>query len=243
MSTIDTIKVIEQIELLVEDSKPKFMGFVRLDEEEFFMLTSKLRASLPEDLRRASKIAEQTDRIMGDAQTEAQRALGDAQAEATRLLEQARVEADRLLEHAQTDAARLTQHAQADATEAVTFARNEADRTLAEARDRAASLTEEAEITRIAQAQARDILQRAREDGEEIRRGADDYALDVLTKLEKSVDGAVRQIEGKLAGTLAIIREGRLSLEPAPVAPDPARNGAGRGGVEVVAANGYNGHH
>ena len=36
------------------------MGFVKLDEDQFFVLVSKLRASLPEDVRRAGKLAENT---------------------------------------------------------------------------------------------------------------------------------------------------------------------------------------
>ena len=62
--TMDTLKIIDQLEIMVEEEKMKFMGFVRLDEDQFFQLTSKLRASLPEDVRRAGKLAENTDRIM-----------------------------------------------------------------------------------------------------------------------------------------------------------------------------------
>ena len=73
MDTIDTLKNLERLESLVEDSK-QFLGFFRFNDEEFYMLVNKIRASLPEDLRRAGKITQNSDRIMEQAQTEAQQA-------------------------------------------------------------------------------------------------------------------------------------------------------------------------
>src|SRR6476620_1378557 len=108
---MDTLKIIDQLEIMVEEEKMKFMGFVRLDEDQFFQLTSKLRASLPEDVRRAGKLAENTDRIMESAQVEAEKLLADTRAEAERMLEAARAEAERLHEMARADAGRTIEEA------------------------------------------------------------------------------------------------------------------------------------
>ena len=91
---MDTLKIIDQLEIMVEEEKMKFMGFVRLDEDQFFQLTSKLRASLPEDVRRAGKLAENTDRIMESAQAEAEKVLADARRSLYRVLADEEEESD-----------------------------------------------------------------------------------------------------------------------------------------------------
>lgn len=198
---MDTIKVLDQLELLVEESK-KFMGFVRLDEDEFFMLTSKLRASLPEDVRRAGKLAENTDRIMEAAQSESERILSEAREEASRMLESARAESNRLIAEAQEDGQRAVE----------------------EAKGMSMALTDQSEITRLATAQAEGIVAQAEAEGREIRAvaehdarsirsGADAYARDVLVTLENQVQGAMGMLDEKMNMTLAQIQRGRRALE------------------------------
>lgn len=103
MAAIDTLKLLEQLEASVEDT-PKFLGWCRIDVDEFAMLISKVRASLPEDVRRAGKIAQNSDRIMEAAQTEAEQALESARSECTQTVEAARAEAARLMAEAQARA-------------------------------------------------------------------------------------------------------------------------------------------
>ena len=132
MSAIDTYKVLDQLESLVEDSK-KFMGFMKLDEEEFFMLVSKLRASLPEDVRRAGKITQNSDKIMEAAQSEAEMQLESARSEAERVLVEARAESERLLTDAKAQSEALVSQseiqriASAQAREIVAQAEHDAD--------------------------------------------------------------------------------------------------------------------
>ncbi|MBC8103741.1 MAG: hypothetical protein H7Z41_14295, partial [Cytophagales bacterium] len=132
MTAIDTYKVLDQLETLVEDSK-KFMGFVKLDEEEFFMLVSKLRASLPEDVRRAGKITQNSDKIMEAAQSEAEMALESARADGQRVLSESKTEAERILGEAKAHCEALVQQSEiqriatAQAREIVAQAGQEAD--------------------------------------------------------------------------------------------------------------------
>ncbi len=63
-------------------------------------------------------------------------------------------------------------------------AEKEANRILEEARDRALSLAGEQEVVRMAEAQAADILDKARTQEREIRLGAEDYADEMLANLE-----------------------------------------------------------
>lgn len=221
MVPIDTYKVLDQLEMLVEESK-HFMGFIRLDEDEFFMLISKLRASLPEDVRRAGKIAENSDKIMEAAQTEAEKSLEEAHSEAQQLLLQAREDAESLL----------------------TSARTEAEGTISDARERSAALTGDSEISRMASAQAKEILthaetkaaeirKRAEADAAEIRTGADDYAFSVLSNLEKHLEDSMASFNGQFRGVLLQVQRGKMSLERG---EGPQTRGAdGVGGVSIVA--------
>ena len=132
MTAIDTYKVLDQLETRVEESK-KFMGFVRLDEDEFFMLVSKLRASLPEDVRRAGKITQNSDKIMEAAQSEAEMAIDSAHGDAGKIVADARLESERLLTEAKAQSDALVEQseiqriASAQAREIVAQAEQEAD--------------------------------------------------------------------------------------------------------------------
>lgn len=221
MVPIDTYKVLDQLEMLVEESK-HFMGFIKLDEDEFFMLVSKLRASLPEDVRRAGKIAENSDKIMEAAQTEAEKSLDEAHAEAQQLLQDSKTESESLLE----------------------AARAEAEKTISEARERCAELTGESEITRMANAQAREIIvhaesraaemrKKAEAEAADIRMGADDYAFNVLATLEKHLEDSMAGFNSQFRGVLLQVQRGKMSLERG---NGPQTRGAdGVGGVAVVA--------
>lgn len=154
MTAIDTYKVLDQLEALVEDSK-KFMGFVRLDEDEFFMLVSKLRASLPEDVRRAGKITQNSDKIMEAAQSEAEMAIDSAHGDAQKLIAEAHSEAEQVLTEAKAQSEALVQQseiqriASAQAREIVSQAEQEADDIRAGADDYAREIlvTLEAQVT------------------------------------------------------------------------------------------------
>jgi len=78
----------------------------------------------------------------------------------------------------------------------------EANRILEEARDRAQSLASEQEVVRLAEQQAADILDRARNQEREIRLGAEDYADEMLANLEVNL--------GKL---LTAVQRGRDRLQ------------------------------
>ena len=81
-------------------------------------------------------------------------------------------------------------------------AEKEANRILEEARDRAQALANETEVVRLAEAQAADIMDKARNQEREIRLGAEDYADEMLANLEVNL--------GKL---LTAVQRGRDRLQ------------------------------
>ncbi|RLC55853.1 MAG: hypothetical protein DRI80_17085 [Chloroflexota bacterium] len=85
-------------------------------------------------------------------------------------------------------------------------AHEEAERIVALARNEAARLTAEHTIAQAAEARAAAIRERAEREAESIRAGADDYAFDVLCKLEQELKRALTVVENGIR-TLQAERE------------------------------------
>jgi hypothetical protein len=81
-------------------------------------------------------------------------------------------------------------------------AEKEANRILEEARERAQSIASEQEVVRLAEQQAADMIDKARNQEREIRLGAEDYADEMLANLEVNL--------GKL---LTAVQRGRDRLQ------------------------------
>ena len=78
-------------------------------------------------------------------------------------------------------------------------AQEEAERVVARAQEQAAFLIGERGLTEAADAESRRIVAEAEEDGDNVRRGADEYAAGVLTSLQTEVDRTLRGIERGIA--------------------------------------------
>jgi vacuolar-type H+-ATPase subunit H len=73
-------------------------------------------------------------------------------------------------------------------------AREEAKQILARAQEQATYLIEERELTRQAEEMGQEIVRQARSEADAVRRGADDYAAEVLAKLEVEVMRTLKSI-------------------------------------------------
>jgi hypothetical protein len=83
-------------------------------------------------------------------------------------------------------------------------ANEEAERIVALAREQAAALVQEHEVIRQAELQAQLVLEQVQGEAQEVRAGADDYALVVL-----------QQLEAQLMQQLSTVRNGISTLVPA----------------------------
>lgn len=88
-------------------------------------------------------------------------------------------------------------------------AQEEAERIVARAQEQAAFLIDERGLTQAAEAQSREIIAEAHRDADEIRRGADEYAVGVLVGLEGDVDKTLQSIKKGIA----LLDERRASLD------------------------------
>jgi len=87
--------------------------------------------------------------------------------------------------------------------EMLSEAKQEADRVLAEAQERADRLATDTEIVRLAEKNAQQIMEDARERERQVRLGAEDYADEVLGTLEVNLEkftAAVRRGRERLQG-------------------------------------------
>jgi cell division septum initiation protein DivIVA len=74
-------------------------------------------------------------------------------------------------------------------------AQTEANRLVSQAQERVERLVSQDSVLQVAEQRAHDIVTRAQEDAEDVRRGADEYALDMLDRLDAElhrVQGSVR---------------------------------------------------
>lgn len=66
-------------------------------------------------------------------------------------------------------------------------AQEEAERIVAQAREQAANLTDEHDVLKTAETKAEALLEQAQQQAEDIRAGADDYVVEVLSELEEQL--------------------------------------------------------
>jgi cell division septum initiation protein DivIVA len=101
-------------------------------------------------------------------------------------------------------------------------AEEEAERIVAKAQEQAAFLIDERGLTQAADAQSREIIAAAHRDADEIRGGADEYAVSVLVGLEGDVEKTLASIKKGIA----LLDDRRASLDgagPASEATEDAR--------------------
>jgi regulator of protease activity HflC (stomatin/prohibitin superfamily) len=90
-------------------------------------------------------------------------------------------------------------------------AQDEAERIVAKAQEQAAFLIDERGLTQSADAQSREIIAEARRDADDIRRGADDYAVSVLVSLEGDVERTLQSIKKGIS--LLDERQAEIAME------------------------------
>ena len=173
---VDIYKLLDELEELPDRAKhlpflPKvLLGF---DLEQYYYLVLKVRANFPEDMKKAQRVARDSERIVVEARDTASQHLETSRSEVVRIREDAKKEADATLAQAREEARRLVDQARAQA----------------------AHLVERTEIHQMATSQAHELIRRAETEASEIRKGADEYARDVLANLEGTLGKAVTTIQ------------------------------------------------
>jgi cell division septum initiation protein DivIVA len=153
----DVLRLLEDLGEFV-DGYPQVLNKVwGMDVEEFHARLNQVRANLPDDLKKATRLSRESHRLIDEARGEADGIIASAQEQAQRMIEQARAES--------------------------------------------ASMVALHEITKQAQERPSATLAEAEASAREVRRGAENYARDLLAHVENTL--------GKLTQT---VRRGQDEL-------------------------------
>ena len=204
---VDILKLLSELEDLVVNTRHGPMGLLMgFPEDQFHMTLMKIRANLPEEMKRASKLAREQERIVEETRQDAERikeearrmAMADfdrAKAEIVQLREQTLAEAEGLRSTATAEITRAQETATRESQQILAEARNQSEQLLTEARAQAAGLVNDSELVQQAQVMAQDLQQRAETEADAVRRGSDEYARDVLANLEAILGKATAQVQ------------------------------------------------
>lgn len=117
---MDILHLIDRLEELFNESRPiPFTHNVIVDEDRMLDLIDQMRVAIPEEVKKAQQVLAQKDRILAQAQEEANRTLALAREKSEQLIER-----DALVQSAQTRADQVVAQIKADAE----MQRIEADR-------------------------------------------------------------------------------------------------------------------
>jgi len=97
----DLLKLLDSLEELAENTHSFFGRAWGMNLEEFHMLTNKIRASLPEEVRRASRVTNDSDKIVSAAKEEAALMIEQSKEEAGRVVNEARAMAEKLIDQSE----------------------------------------------------------------------------------------------------------------------------------------------
>ena len=122
---MDILHLVDRLEELFNNSKPIPLSHsVVVDENSFMDIIDQMRISIPEEIKKAQQIISQKDRILAQAQEEANRTVTIAREKSERMVEKYDI-----YQSAQTRAEDITRQAQLEAEQA----QHDADRYVAEA--------------------------------------------------------------------------------------------------------------
>lgn len=108
---MDILQLIDRLEELFNDAKAvPFTHNVVVDEDRMLELIDQMRIAIPEEVKKAQQLMAQRDRVMAQAQEEANRTLQIARDKAEQL-----VERDIIVQEAQRRAEQILAQARADA--------------------------------------------------------------------------------------------------------------------------------
>jgi len=108
---MDILQLIDRLEELFNDAKAvPFTHNVIVDEDRMLELIDQMRISIPEEVKKAQQVVAQRDRVMAQAQEEANRTLDIARQKADQLTQK-----DMIVQEAQRRAEQILTQARADA--------------------------------------------------------------------------------------------------------------------------------
>jgi len=145
--TIDVLQLIDRLEQLVSSgTRLPLSSRTIVDEQEFLDIIDQLRVTVPEEIKQARKVSQEKDRVILQAESEADKIINAARERATMMLQenelvrQAQEDARQMLEAAHEQAEEVRQGADLYAQEVLGSLENELTKLLATVRKGRATL-------------------------------------------------------------------------------------------------------
>lgn len=149
---MDILHLIDRLEELFNQSRPiPFTHNVIVDEDRMLDLIDQMRVAIPEEVKKAQQLTLQRDRIMAQAQEEANRTLSIAREKSDLLTDRdpivqaAQSRAEQILNQARVEADKIRQDADDYVLESLRRLEMELERSLAQARNGIQALQSEKE--------------------------------------------------------------------------------------------------
>ncbi len=144
---MDILQLIDRLEEIFNESRAiPLTHSVIVDEDRMLDIIDQMRITVPEEVKKAQQILAQRDRILAQAQEEAERTINLARERAEQMVKQdtitleAQKEAERLLNQAQLEAEQIRREADAYALQSLQRLEEELDRLLRQVRNGIATL-------------------------------------------------------------------------------------------------------
>ena len=147
---MDILHLIDRLEELLNESRPfPFTHNVLVDEDRMLDLIDQMRVAIPEEVKKAQQVLAQRDRMLAQAQEEANRTLAIAREKSDQLVERdaivqaAQTRADQLIVQARGDIETIRHDADNYVMESLTRLEVELDRILTQVRNGIRTLQDE----------------------------------------------------------------------------------------------------
>ena len=139
---MDILHLVDRLEDLLNQSRPLwFTHNVIVDEDRMLDIIDQMRVAIPEEVKKAQQLLAQRDRIIAQAQEEANRTLAIAREKSDQLVERdaivqaAQARADQIVEQARSEVDGTRQEADNYVLETLTRLEMDLDRTLVQVRN------------------------------------------------------------------------------------------------------------
>jgi len=147
---MDILHLIDRLEELLNESRPlPFTHNVIVDEDKMLDLIDQMRVAIPDEVKKAQQVLSQRDRILAQAQEEANRTLAIAREKSEQLVERdaiveaAKARAEQIKAQALADIGVTRQEADEYVYESLTKLEMELDRMLTQVRNGIRTLKDE----------------------------------------------------------------------------------------------------
>ncbi|MGD0708962.1 MAG: hypothetical protein ABSA51_10990 [Anaerolineaceae bacterium] len=139
---MDILHLVDRLEEIFNESRPVFFTHsVFVDEDKILDLIDQMRVSIPDEIKKAQLLLAQRDRILAQAQEEANRTLSLARDKADQLVQKdpisqsAQARAEQIIAQSRTEAEATKRDADAYVLETLTHLEMEIERSLSQVRN------------------------------------------------------------------------------------------------------------